>query len=122
MNNGCLVDRYMCAFQECLNFEDRYFQTWSLLQAHIRSKHPPSCPHLGCEGKVFSSQKNLKAHLKVHEERMVQDTLIAAMQSNDAERGLQEVTRCNEINRDWKCDWEDCPKSFKSVSTHTLFT
>ncbi|PVG04591.1 hypothetical protein CPB86DRAFT_777874 [Serendipita vermifera] len=107
-------NRYMCAFPECFDSADRYFQTWSLLQAHIREKHPPSCPHSGCEGKTFSSQKNLKAHLKVHEERAVQETLVGAMQSDDSEIEHQEAFRHNEINRDWKCDWRDCPKSFKS--------
>ncbi|CAG8657976.1 13759_t:CDS:2, partial [Acaulospora colombiana] len=91
-----------------------HMKTWSLLQAHVREKHPPSCSHPGCEGKTFSSQKNLKAHLKVHEEKAIQDTLIATMQPDDPEREYQEVLRQNEVNRDWKCEWEDCPKSFKS--------
>ncbi|CCA73359.1 related to PZF1-TFIIIA (transcription initiation factor) [Serendipita indica DSM 11827] len=67
-------NRYMCSVGDCITAGPQYFQTWTQLQAHIRAAHPPTCPYEGCEEKTFSSQKNLKAHLKVHEERGQQKT------------------------------------------------
>jgi general transcription factor IIIA len=97
--------------------DPQYFQTWSLLQAHIRTVHPPTCPHPGCEDKKFASQKNFKAHLKVHEERDIQGGLEDAMDCDGSHDEYDEVfSRTIEVGRDWKCGWEGCEKAFKSVS------
>lgn len=42
------------------------FPTWSALQSHLKSEHPPQCPHDECGGKTFKSAHKLKDHLKVH--------------------------------------------------------
>jgi hypothetical protein len=109
------ADRYVCVTECCIT-DPKYFQTWSLLQAHIRTVHPPTCPNPGCEDKTFASQKNFKAHLKVHEERDIQESLEDAMdydKSHDETEGPSK--RTIEVGRDWKCEWDSCEKAFKSV-------
>ncbi|KIM33755.1 hypothetical protein M408DRAFT_60486 [Serendipita vermifera MAFF 305830] len=106
-------NRYACTTEQCL-MEPQYFQTWSLLQAHIQTAHPPTCPHPGCERK-FTSQKNFKVHLKIHEERKIQGELEDRM---DCDESNDEVApsnrRATDVGREWNCDWEGCEKSFKS--------
>lgn len=81
-----------------------YFSTWSALQAHIRDAHPPTCLYPKCNGRTFNSQKNLKAHLKIHED-----------QENDERMQTSADARGGGAGRDWQCEEEGCTKSFKSV-------
>lgn len=120
------VNRYMCTEEACITSGNQYFQTWTLLQAHIRTAHPPVCPYPQC-GKKFSSQKNFKAHLKIHEDQATEQDLANALQDDhpgdqDDDEAADEVAsiKIGEVGRDWKCTWEGCPKSFKSVSPPSL--
>ncbi|KAJ8076902.1 hypothetical protein PM082_001325 [Marasmius tenuissimus] len=79
----------------------------------MRTEHPPACTHPKCNGRKFASQKGLRAHQKLHEERDVE----AALDASDAEDGdtrPRKQRRGGEIGRDWKCEWEGCGKDFKS--------
>ncbi|KAF7321425.1 Transcription factor iiia [Mycena kentingensis (nom. inval.)] len=112
--------RYTCSNPACLvNGTLTFFPTWTALQHHNRTVHPPTCPHPSCNGKTFTSHKGLRGHLKLHEERAVEAELDAAV-SDDEERPRKR-RRGGEIGRDWKCDVEDCTKEFKSkkaLTTH----
>ena len=74
------------------------------------------CPREECSGKIFSSQKGLRAHLRLHEQRDLENAL------NEYEDGSSEEDvpprkrrRGGEVGRDWKCEVEGCTKDFKSV-------
>ncbi|ETW80462.1 putative transcription regulator [Heterobasidion irregulare TC 32-1] len=100
--------RYTCAHPVCLALpatEPAYFPTWTALQHHIRTAHPPTCPHASCNGRTFASHAGLRAHLKVHA---------------DADR-----RRGGEVGRDWRCEEDGCWKEFKSkkaLTTHHTIT
>jgi general transcription factor IIIA len=97
-----------------------YFPTWSALQHHIRTTHPPTCTHPSCHGRTFTSQKGLRAHQKLHEERELEeemvDGIIAEHGDIDSMQPPVKRRRGGEIGRDWKCDVDNCDKDFKSVS------
>jgi hypothetical protein len=101
----------MCSDARCITSNNHHFQTWTALQAHLKSEHLPACNYPVCKGRTFASQKNLKAHLRTHEDHDLQDVLVKAsgLDVNDGKKN-------NDIGRDWQCEWEDCPKAFKSVS------
>lgn len=115
--------RYKCSHSAC---EAVYFPTWTALQAHTRTAHPAICPYPTCKGKTFSQQKGLRAHLKIHEQREVEESLIASIRTEDAdadadaddesEHRLAKRRRGGEVGRDWKCESEGCRRGFKSVS------
>ncbi|CCM00919.1 uncharacterized protein FIBRA_02965 [Fibroporia radiculosa] len=104
-----------------------YFSTWSALQHHIRTAHPPTCPHPSCKGKTFTAQKGLRAHLKIHAERNLEVDLESAMVNSgdeDAERPRKR-RRGGELGRDWICPEPACGKDFKSkkaLTTHHSVT
>ncbi|KAG8837118.1 Strongly-conserved Zn-finger binding protein (TFIIIA) [Serendipita sp. 400] len=110
------LDRYMCSAEECQLSGNQYFQTWTLLQAHIRTVHPPTCPFTGCEDKTFSSQKNLKAHLRLHEQREDESALEDMIDANGStgRPSSDKKPTATEVGRDWHCEWDECTKSFKS--------
>lgn len=112
----------MCAHPSCLSptSTPKYFTTWTALQHHTRVDHPPTCTHPYCNGRVFASQKGLRAHQMLHEERDAEARLYAEMHDSDAEDSDGEAPprkkrRGGELGRDWKCDMDTCDKSFKSV-------
>jgi general transcription factor IIIA len=118
----CSDKRYTCIHQGCLPTPDSppvYFSTWTSLQHHIRTAHPPTCVHPSCKGKTFSSQKGLRAHEKIHEQRDLEaeiEAVAVADLGSDADIGKTgKRRRGGEIGRDWKCDNEGCTKDFKSV-------
>ena len=41
-----------------------YYATWTDLQSHVRTAHPPTCSN-HAEPRVFASQKGLKALMKL---------------------------------------------------------
>lgn len=45
------------------------FRTWTDLQKHLKSDHPPTCPYPSCNKRQFPRRSNLKDHLRIHEER-----------------------------------------------------
>lgn len=104
-----------------------FFQTWTALQHHIRSSHPPSCTHPSCNGRVFTTQKGLRAHQKLHEQRDLEaelDNVAADSEQDDEDTELpaKKKRRGGELGRDWKCDVDGCGKDFKSkkaLVTHT---
>lgn len=120
-----LENRYTCVHLNCLAQHGGapvFFQTWTALQHHIRSSHPPSCTHPSCNGRVFSTQKGLRAHQKLHEQRDLEAELdnVAAdseQDTDDIELPAKKKRRGGELGRDWKCDVDGCEKDFKSVGS-----
>lgn len=111
--------RYTCSHMSCLTAADTvYYATWTALQHHVRTAHPPTCPYPACNGRVFSAQKGLRAHLKLHEHREAEEGIQSS--GSDAEDDRDEPPRKKrrggEVGRDWICDIESCKKDFKSVS------
>ncbi|KAH6914256.1 transcription factor iiia [Coprinopsis sp. MPI-PUGE-AT-0042] len=128
-------NRYTCVHPTCLQNADEtsnFFPTWSALQHHIRTEHPPTCSYPSCNGRTFASQKGLKAHLKLHEERDLEAELQGHAESDGEDeeedingRPAKKQRRGGEIGRDWKCTFEGCGKDFKSkkaLTTHTNVT
>ncbi|KAI0639277.1 hypothetical protein C8Q77DRAFT_1080385 [Trametes polyzona] len=118
--------RYTCVHKECLPVEGvgpTYYPTWSALQHHMRTAHPPTCPHPSCKGKTFSQQKGLRAHLKIHAQRDQEgdlDDVVAGSGSEDDEPPRKR-RRGGEVGRDWVCEVDGCGKDFKSkkaLTTH----
>lgn len=112
-------NRYACAHTACGTTiasdtsSPLYFPNWTALQAHIRERHPPTCPHPECKGRTFSSHKGLKGHLKVHEQKEIEDVLEKAMAEGERPKKRR---RGGEVGRDWICEVDGCLKTFKSVS------
>lgn len=118
-----LGHRYTCVQIECIMGTDgalKYFPTWTALQHHIRTVHPPTCSHVSCNGRVFTSQKGLRAHQKLHQQRdfenQIEATVVYSGDENEDDSRPAKKRRGGEIGRDWKCDISDCGKDFKSVS------
>lgn len=117
--------RYTCVHLTCLPSPTElptYFPTWTALQHHIRTAHPPTCSHASCDGRIFSSQKGLRAHQKLHEQRDLEIEINSAMGSDndDAnEEPPRKKRRGGEIGRDWKCEMAGCGKDFKSVRSYS---
>lgn len=85
----------------------------------MRTAHPPICPHPSCNGKPFTAQKGLRAHLKLHAERDLETQLEKAVaesadEDEEEERPLKR-RRGGEVGRDWICQEAGCSKDFKSV-------
>ena len=133
------MNRYACVHPSCIQSTSssdgavpvpgdslRYFSTWTELQRHVRIAHPPICPHTECKGRTFTNNTNLKAHLRLHEQREREAELSRSLrlESSNEEDERVEVSRAEraskrrrggEIGRDWHCTEEDCEKAFKSV-------
>lgn len=115
--------RYACSHLHCLPGPDKdpvYFGTWTALQAHMRSEHPPTCMHPKCNGRTFASQHNLGAHQKLHEQQEAEahhadraDAPVGAISAEDSRP--RKRRRGGELGRDWRCDFAGCGKDFKSV-------
>ncbi|KAL0577742.1 hypothetical protein V5O48_004236 [Marasmius crinis-equi] len=106
--------RYACTYDGCT----KAYTKPSRLEEHERS-------HTGfCKGRKFASQKGLRAHQKLHEQREVE----AALNVSDVEDGdtrPRKKRRGGEIGRDWRCEVEGCGKDFKSskaLGTHHKVT
>ncbi|KAK4705876.1 hypothetical protein P7C70_g338, partial [Phenoliferia sp. Uapishka_3] len=58
----------MCIHPSCmaLPLASRQFPTWSSLQKHSKSAHPPTCHYSECSGKTFTTARGLKWHLQIH--------------------------------------------------------
>ena len=119
--------RYTCVHQACLPAEGtdpKYYPTWSALQHHTRTAHPPTCPHPSCNGKTFTQQKGLRAHLKIHAQRDKEAELDDAGAISGDDEGEdsrpRKRRRGGEVGRDWVCDVEGCTKDFKSVRPSPL--
>ena len=114
------MTRYTCVHPPCCEASRRYFPTWSSLQSHIKKDHPPTCPHKSCNGKTFSNSANLRAHLKLHENRAAG----AGPKRSDEGADLDEDAPPRKRQRssgDWKCDKDDCRKNFSSVLLFSVF-
>ncbi|EIW72036.1 hypothetical protein TREMEDRAFT_72635 [Tremella mesenterica DSM 1558] len=59
--------RYTCSHPSHVIFPS--FPTWSSLQSHLHSAHPPTCPYDQCGGRIFKNHQRLRDHLKVHEQQ-----------------------------------------------------
>ncbi|KAF8070415.1 hypothetical protein FPV67DRAFT_1018750 [Lyophyllum atratum] len=124
--------RYTCVHATCLPDSEgtpTYYPTWTALQHHIRTAHPPMCTHVSCKQRTFTSQKGLRAHQKLHEQRELEQEMDAVVDSDacdaDTAQPPRKRRRGGEIGRDWKCDANGCEKEFKSkkaLVTHTNIT
>lgn len=103
---------------------ETFYRTWTALQSHIRSAHPPTCPHISCKGKTFSSRGGLRAHQKIHEARDEEEQMEATLLLEGADTSTGEPPkkkrRGGEMGRDWKCEYSGCQKDFKSASPSIL--
>jgi general transcription factor IIIA len=122
INNIAIDRRYTCVHASCLAVQDAapaYYATWTALQHHIRTTHPPTCLEPACNGKMFKSQRGLRAHMKLHNQNDVQDAIAS---DSDAESEIDgppcKKRRGGEVGRDWLCEVEGCGKDFKSVRIH----
>ncbi|SRR5258708_4812705 len=115
----CAVEerRYTCVDPVCRTEpESAFYPTWTALQHHIRTTHPPTCPRDECSGRIFSSHKGLRTHLKLHEQRHFENELDEHEDGGSEEDGPpRKRRRGGEVGRDWKCEVEGCTKDFKSV-------
>ena len=108
--------RYTYSHPSCLwPSTPQFFSTWTKLQAHMRTAHPPTCPYPECNGKSFSQQKGLKEHLKIHEGRAVDGRSDLGEDRVNDDEPMVKRRRGGEHGRDWVCDFEGCTKDFKSV-------
>ncbi|KAJ6558457.1 hypothetical protein DFH09DRAFT_1248073 [Mycena vulgaris] len=123
--------RYTCSHSTCLPANGemlKFYPTWTALQHHTRTAHPPSCSDSSCHGRIFASQKGLRAHQKLHEQRAAEAEIDAAIDSDDEdadEERPRKKRRGGELGRDWKCEVDGCTKDFKSkkaLTTHTNIT
>lgn len=117
--------RYRCTHPTCIqNGGSKHFRTWTQLQAHTRETHPPTCPYPSCKGKTFTQQKGLRSHLKIHEQREIEDQLKASagFDADDEGEGATKRRRGGEIGRDWQCTEPNCDKAFKSVGRNCLYS
>ncbi|KAI0735302.1 hypothetical protein C8Q76DRAFT_711770 [Earliella scabrosa] len=116
--------RYTCVHRSCLPVEGApptYYSTWSALQHHTRTAHPPTCPYPSCKGKTFTQQKGLRAHLKIHAQRDQEAELDDVPASGSEDERPRKRRRGGEVGRDWVCEVEGCSKDFKSkkaLATH----
>ncbi|KAL4071237.1 hypothetical protein V8B97DRAFT_436074 [Scleroderma yunnanense] len=116
--------RYTCSHPNCIPMESNvpiYFGTWTALQGHIRTTHRPTCTYESCNGRTFTSHHNLRAHLKLHEQRDAEDHLHSGEESDGEMSRARKRRRGGELGRDWKCDYPNCGKDFKSkrsLTTH----
>ena len=116
-HNAAEERRYACVNPVCITApESAFYPTWTALQDHIRTTHPPMCPREECSRKRFSSQKGLRAHLRLHEQRDFEN----APSEHEDDSSEEDVPprkrrRGGEVGRDWKCEIEGCKKDFKSV-------
>jgi general transcription factor IIIA len=128
-------NRYVCSHE---THELLHFPNWSSLQAHLKDQHPPSCHYAECVGRTFGSQRSLKAHLKVHEEREI-DLERQGVQSSEIHHTVHPLLSKKERKRKRQavvaggkspklvriddgeegkavaCDHEGCTKAYKTV-------
>ncbi|KAF9484507.1 hypothetical protein BDN70DRAFT_872537 [Pholiota conissans] len=121
--------RYTCVQASCIEStkdSPPYFPTWSALQTHIRTTHPPTCPHPSCDKRTFANQGNLRAHLKLHECHQADAKIdLHSDAGNESDLPDAKKRRGGEHGRDWKCENGDCEKDFKSkkaLNTHIKVT
>lgn len=110
--------RYTCVHNDCVTTLAEapiYFPTWSALQNHIRNAHPPTCTHPSCTGRIFTTQKGLRAHMKLHEQHYMAEAL-RDPSDDEADHQPAKKRRGGDWGRDWMCDSAGCTKDFKSVS------
>lgn len=108
--------RYICSHPDCIkNDQEEIFTNWSALQLHTRSVHPAICPYPSCKGKIFSQQKGLRAHMKLHEQHEVEESLLGEPgEIDDENEHPVKRRRGGEVGRDWRCAEIGCEKDFKS--------
>ncbi|KAJ7729544.1 hypothetical protein DFH07DRAFT_850197 [Mycena maculata] len=120
--------RYTCAHPTCLVTNGqtlKFYPTWSALQHHNRTVHPPTCWHTSCNGRIFTSQKGLRAHQKLHEQQIADAEIDAGIASDSEDERPRKKRRGGEVGRDWRCEVDGCTKDFKSkkaLTTHTNVT
>ncbi|EIW78739.1 hypothetical protein CONPUDRAFT_60762 [Coniophora puteana RWD-64-598 SS2] len=117
--------RYTCSHPSCLppsGSSPAHYPTWTALQSHIRTNHPPTCTHPSCDGRTFASGQNLRAHMKLHEQRDLESLIDQVDSDVDGQTTRpRKRRRGGELGRDWICDIVGCGKDFKSkkaLTTH----
>lgn len=84
------ASRYLCHHPSCipLPLASRQYPTWSTLQRHTKTAHPPTCPHPECKGRTFTSNRGLKGHLANHDKKEgVEESQVGKKRRRDGERG-----------------------------------
>ncbi|KAJ6495668.1 transcription factor iiia [Mycena vitilis] len=121
--------RYGCADPVCVAANGdtiKFYPTWSALLHHNRTAHLPTCCNPSCNGRTFTSQKNLRAHQKLHEQHDAEAEIGALVDAEDVDgEPPRKKRRGGEVGRDWKCEVDGCAKDFKSkkaLTTHTNVT
>ncbi|KDE06418.1 hypothetical protein MVLG_03324 [Microbotryum lychnidis-dioicae p1A1 Lamole] len=62
--------RYLCIHRDCssLSLSQRQHTTWSALQKHTKTVHPPRCHYPECDNKTFTTNRGLRNHIaSIHE-------------------------------------------------------
>ncbi|SCZ87852.1 BZ3500_MvSof-1268-A1-R1_Chr2-3g05320 [Microbotryum saponariae] len=65
-----LASRYLCIHRDCssLRLSQRQHATWSALQKHTKTVHPPRCHYPECDNKTFTTNRGLRNHIAtIHE-------------------------------------------------------
>ncbi|KAH7108252.1 hypothetical protein BKA62DRAFT_681624 [Auriculariales sp. MPI-PUGE-AT-0066] len=127
-NKTHLEKRYACMHPSCVSAENvLIFTKWTQLQHHLRTAHPPTCPHPSCGNRTFANPANLRAHLLLHsqkdaETQIATDPTSVNSEPDEDDEPPAKRRRGGDIGRDWKCSEDDCDKAFKSkkaLRTHT---
>ncbi|KZT30002.1 hypothetical protein NEOLEDRAFT_1126721 [Neolentinus lepideus HHB14362 ss-1] len=102
--------RYTCVHPSCQ--PSVFYPTWTALQAHIRTAHPPTCPYSQCGGRTFTQQKGLRAHMKLHAS---EEEFKLKMPVGEGDEGREiKRRRGGEWGREWVCGVDGCGRDFKS--------
>ncbi|GAA6003772.1 hypothetical protein JCM10207_003591 [Rhodosporidiobolus poonsookiae] len=87
--------RYVCLHPACASLpqSSRQFGTWTLLQRHTKSAHPPTCPYPECAGRTFTNRRGLRGHLALHEEDSKEALGAASGTATEGEDGQKKSSR-----------------------------